>query len=311
MSETKAIDFSFLKLDDSAKGRSLQDQAEYARSCSGEEPYAPGPESLPVPENPAGAVTEHEWTSRIAYPGVSRRYRVYVPKQYDSSVPANLMVFQDGEQYLREVRCDTVFDNLIAKGHIPPTIGLFVEPGNPGPGYPVYGGEGNRSIEYDSITSDYADFLATELIPEIKKELNITDDPRRRAICGISSGGMCAFNAAWHRPLDFGNVISHCGSFVHLRGGFLYPTLVRRTERKPIRVYLQTGSKDLNIILGDLVLANRELASALAYRAYDMKFVFGEGGHTLMHASALFPDTMRWTFGDKPVRTQLPNAAES
>ncbi len=119
-----------------------------------------------------------------------------------------------------------------------------------------------------------------------------------RAICGLSSGGICAFNAAWERPDYFGKVISHCGSFVDIRGGHALAARVRSAEAKPLRVFLQTGQHDLDILYGCWPLANRELASALDYRGYDHRFVLGEGGHSLAHGGALFADTLRWLWRD-------------
>jgi enterochelin esterase family protein len=124
--------------------------------------------------------------------------------------------------------------------------------------------------------------------------LDLTDDPTRRTICGFSSGGICAFNAAWHRPEAFGRVLSHCGSFINLRGGHNYPFLVRSTERKPIRVFLQSGEGDANVIHGNLPLANQQMACALQYAGYDVKFAFGQGGHNLRHGGAIFADSLRW-----------------
>jgi enterochelin esterase-like enzyme len=144
----------------------------------------------------------------------------------------------------------------------------------------------------------YARFLIEELLPEIGKRYNITSDPSGRAICGNSSGGICAFTAAWERPDAFRKVVSHCGSFTDIRGGHNYPSLIRKSEAKPLRVFLQSGAKDVDVIFGSWPLANQDMAAALAYREYDYQFVFGEGYHTLKHDGAIFPDTMRWLWRD-------------
>ena len=164
-----------------------------------------------------------------------------------------------------DVQVNIVFDNLIYKGDIPVIIGVFINPGDTGPGCPLWGGTDNRSVEYDSVSDLYSRFLIEEIIPEIKKNYNITDDPAGRAIVGISSGGICAFNAAWHRPDAFGKVISHCGSFVNIRGGDKFPEMIRRSPKKPIRVFLQSGEKDANVIFGCWALKNKEMAAALEY----------------------------------------------
>jgi len=278
---------------------SRRDKTGFAASMSGAEPYTLGPDSLPQPGVPRGEVTQYHWRSEHIYPGTERDYWVYVPSQYNASQPACLMVFQDGELYLSpEVNVPTVFDNLIHQGAMPVTIGLFVRPGDKGPGTPIYGGSDNRSFEYDSLGDQYARFLIEELIPEIAKHYAIVADPAGRAICGISSGGICAFTAAWERPDAFSKVVSHCGSFADIRGGNMYPSLIRRTEPKPLRVFLQTGTRDLDVVFGNWPIANQDMAAALAYQGYDYQLVVGEGGHTLKHGAAIFPETLRWLWRD-------------
>ena len=266
---------------------------------AGEEPHTLGPDSTRQSGVPQGEVKPYHWANSAIYPETDRDYWVYVPAQYDGTKPACLMVFQDGAFYLGEdVEATTVFDNLIHRGEMPLTIGLFVMPGHKGPGLPVYGGQDNRSLEYDSLGDTYARFLLEELIPEVAREYRLVDDPAGRAICGLSSGGICAFTVAWERPDAFSKVVSHCGSFADIRGGHNYPPLIRKTERKPLRVFLQSGSRDLDVVFGNWPLANQQMAAALAYRDYDYQFVFGTGGHTLKHGGAIFPDTLRWLWRD-------------
>ncbi|MBU2664100.1 esterase family protein [Actinoplanes bogorensis] len=281
-------------------GLPSRDRDFYAYSMDGKEPYELGPDSLPKDGAPKGTVTPHrEFGSTFVYPETSRTYSVYVPAQYDPVTPACLMVFQDGDDYAGPVvNVPTVFDNLIASGEMPVTIALFVNPGNPGPGAPVYGGRGNRNVEYDNCNADYATFLAEELIPVVAAEYTISSDPEHRAICGISSGGACSFTAGWFRPDQFRKIVSHCGSFLDIIGAHQYPSWIRRQYKRPLKVYLQTGEKDLDIKLGHIPLANREMEAALRYRGYDVHLEFGEGGHTLIHGGALFPDTMRWLWSD-------------
>jgi enterochelin esterase-like enzyme len=277
----------------------LEDRARFAHAIRGGEPYVPGPDSMRRDDVPRGELQEGVCPPGAVYPGVEHAYRLYVPAQYDGARDAALLVFQDGARYLGP-ECDAtaVLDNLIAAGDMPPAVALFVEPGAHGPGLPVYGGNDNRSIEYDRLGGDYARFLIEELLPHATKGLRITSDPARRAICGLSSGGICAFNVAWERPDVFGKVISHCGSFVDLRGGHLLAPAVRASPHRPLRVFLQTGFNDLDIRFGSWLLANQALASALAYRGYDHQLVIGEGGHSLAHGGAIFPDTLRWLFRD-------------
>jgi enterochelin esterase family protein len=254
---------------------------------------------LPQLDVPHGTLSTHQCAPGAVYPGVAHEYTLYVPAQYDASRPAALMVFQDGARYLGpELNAATVFDNLIHAGSMPPTIGVFVQPGASGPGLPIYGGQDNRSIEYDSLGDAYARFLIDELLPEATRGLNISNDPGLRAICGLSSGGICAFNAAWERPDAFSKVVSHCGSFVNIRGGHELASAVRRVPPKPLRIFLQTGKNDLNIVFGHWPNANRDLAAALEYGSYDHRLVVGEGGHSLKHGGAIFPETLRWLWRD-------------
>ena len=279
--------------------RSQKDEASFAASMAGGEPYTLGPDSIAQPGAPRGALTQTHWTSQRIYPGVGRDYRLYVPQQYDAAQPACLMVFQDGQFYLGpDVNVPLVFDSLIHQGEMPVTLGLFVDPGDKGPGSPQYGGDDNRSFEYDSLGDRYARFLIEELLPEIEQRYAIVWDPAGRAICGMSSGGICAFTVAWERPDAFRKVVSHCGSFTNIRGGHNYPTMIRSAETKPLRVFLQSGAKDLDVIYGSWPIANQDMAAALAYRDYDYQFVFGVGGHTLKHGGAIFPDTLRWLWRD-------------
>jgi enterochelin esterase-like enzyme len=278
-----------------------KDVKPFAYSTLREEPYGLGVDSKKLDGVPEGTITKYHWVNKTIFVGTQRDYWLYVPKQYDSLKPACLMIFQDGRMYLGpDVQANVVLDNLIYTGDIPVIIGLFINYGDKGPGSPDYGGTENRSVEYDSISDLYPRFLIEEIVPEIKKIYNITDDPSGRALVGISSGGICAFNAAWQRPDAFGKVISHCGAFFNIRGGDKFPEMIRRSDKKPIRVFLQSGEKDLNIIWGYLATRNKEMAAALEYSGYDYKFVFGEGGHTLMHGGAIFPNTLRWLWRDYP-----------
>ncbi len=278
-------------------GIPAHDLPRFARSAAGAEPYGPGPDSRSRDGVPRGEIRSGQCSAGDLYPGVPHDYKVYVPVAYDASRPAALIVFQDGGRYLGpEANAATVLDNLIADGSIPPTIAVFIEPGAQGPGLPIYGGPGNRSVEYDSAGDAYARFLIDELLPAATLDLSVSTDPSLRTIIGLSSGGHCAFNAAWERPDAFGKVISHCGSFVDLRGGHELARKVRGSERKALKVFLQTGERDLDIAFGHWLSANQQMAAALAYRGYEHQLVIGSGGHSLAHGGALLPDTLRWLF---------------
>ena len=266
--------------------------------------YKLGEDSMAHEGVPQGEVTKLKWESKI-FPGTVRDYWVYVPKQYDPAKPACLMVFQDGGSYVNvksngQFRVPTVFDNLISKKEMPVTIGVFLNPGEVPPAEAGQKGRSNRSFEYDSLGDQYARFLLEEIIPEIEKTYKITKDPEGRAICGISSGGICAWTVAWERPDAFRKVLSHVGSFTNIRGGHVYPALIRKTEKKPIRVFLQDGAHDLDNLHGNWPLANQEMAAALKFAGYDYKFEFGDGGHNGKHGGAILPDSLRWLWQGYP-----------
>lgn len=259
--------------------------------------YQLGPDSKVQEGVPQGTVTKRTWKSEKVYPGTERDFWIYVPKQYDGSQPANVMVFQDGGGYVNpegQFRTTIVFDNLIHKKEMPVTIGIFINPGVVPAAAPDQKPRQNRSFEYDSLGDQYARFLLEEIIPEVGKEYKLTNDTGGRAICGISSGGICAWTVAWERPDAFSKVLSHVGSFTNIRGGHVYPALIRKTERQPIRVFLQDGSGDLDNVHGSWPLANQEMAAALNFAKYDYRFEYGDGGHNGKQGGAILPDSLRW-----------------
>jgi len=261
--------------------------------------YTLGPDSMVKDGVPAGKVVEGVWTSDKVFPGTERKYFVYIPAQYDGTTPAALMVFQDGESYVKadgQFRVPVVFDNLIAAKEMPVTIGVFLNLGVIPAGEPDGKPRSNRSFEYDSLGDQYAKFVIDEVLPGLaeKHQLKLTDDPEQRAICGISSGGICAWTVAWERPDSFRKVLSHIGSFTNIRGGHVCHALIRKTEKKPIRVYLQEGSNDLDNLHGNWPLANQEMAAALKFAKYDYEFVLGDGAHSGKHGGAILPESLRW-----------------
>jgi predicted peptidase len=238
------------------------------------------------------------------FPGTIRDYYVYIPAQYDGTQPACLMVFQDGHTYVGEdgdFRVPVVYDNLIHAGQLPVTICLFVNPGHKGDSVPENRWRAsNRSFEYDTLSDQYAKFINEELLPHVVAEhqLNISNDPEDRGICGISSGGICAFTAAWEHPEWFRKVLSHVGSFTNIRGGHNYAAWIRKEDIRPIRVFLQDGENDLNNRHGNWWLANLQMESSLKFRGYDHKFVGGTGGHDGKHGGAILPESLRWLWRD-------------
>jgi gluconolactonase len=213
------------------------------------------------------------------------------------------MIFQDGGGMVTETgrwRVPIVFDNLIHKGDMPPTIGIFINPGV----LPALSADQqnryNRSFEYDALGDRYARFLIDEILPEVGKSYNLSTDPNDRAVAGSSSGGIAAFTAAWERPDAFRRVLSFIGSYTNLRGGHAYPSLIRKTEPKPLRVYLQDGSNDQNIYSGNWWIGNQDMASALKWAGYETTFVAGTEGHNGNHGSAILPDALRWLWRGYP-----------
>lgn len=263
--------------------------------------FALGPDHQVQPGVPKGTVTQFQWESKV-FAGTSRDVWVYVPAQYRPEQPAAVMVFQDGANYMRadgDSRATVVFDNLIHQGAMPVTVAIFINPGT------FSGGRSNRSFEYDTLSDQYARFLRDEILPEVGKKVRLTDDPERRAICGISSGGICAWTVVWEMPDLFRKVISHVGSFTNIasgptrrEGGHNYPALIRKTPRKPIRVWLQDGSQDLDNEHGSWPLANLEMAASLRYMGYDYYFDYGQGFHSMKHGGATLPQALRWLWRD-------------
>ena len=274
-----------------------------APPVSAADDYVLGPDSMPHPDAPKGKITQFKWNTSKVFEGTERDCWLYVPAQYDGQTPACVMVFQDGGGYVGEkgqFRAPVVFDNLIHKKEMPVTIGIFINPGTFPPAEPKGKARSNRSFEYDTVSNQYAKFLDQEILPHVGKTVKLRKDAAGRAICGISSGGICAFTAAWERPDMFSKVLSHVGSFTNIRGGDVYPGLIRKTEKKPIRVFLQDGSGDLDNLHGNWPLANLQMASSLRLMEYDYKLAFGDGGHNGKQGGVILPDSLRWLWrGEK------------
>ena len=245
--------------------------------------YQPGPDSKPQPGVPKGEVIKLSFDKSKIFPDTIRDYWIYVPAQYKPDKPACVFVMQDGIRW----EAPTVFDNLINKKEIPITIGVFISPGV------VKAADGNvaldrfnRSFEYDGLGDDYARFLLEELLPEVEtkksgdgRAIRLSHDGNDRLIAGASSGAIAAFTAAWEKPDAFSRVFSSIGTFVDLRGGMRYPSLIRKYEPKPIRIFLQDGSADLNIYGGDWWMANQTMERALTFAGYEVEHAWGDGGH--------------------------------
>jgi len=271
--------------------------------------YKLGPDSLPQDGVPQGKLEGPLLFRSKVIENTVRQYWVYVPAQYQAETPACVLVFQDGARATNPkgvLRIPTVLDNLIARKEIPVTVGIFITPGQKGDDFPATIGTGNpnnRAVEYDSLGDKYARFIIEEMLPEVGKKVNLTKDPAGRAIGGSSSGAICAFTVAWERPNEFRNVLSMIGSFTDIRGGHVYPDLVKKNERKPIRIFLQDGVNDNRNAKNpnrDWHLQNIAMVAALKEKGYDMTHVFGEGAHSDDHGGAILPDMLRWIWRDYP-----------
>lgn len=271
----------------------------------GKDEYTLGPDSLEQKGVPQGKWDKFVHKSEV-FPKTVRDIWIYVPAQYDAKQPASVMVFQDGVRFYSgrtsQFRTPIVFDNLIHKKEMPVTIGIFIDPGS----NDIKGGKNgqpdfrNRSFEYDTVSDQYARFLEKEVLPEVGKKYNLRQEAADRAIGGISSGGICAFVAAWERPDLFSKVLSHVGSFTNIRGGDILPGRIRKTAKKPIRVFLQDGSNDLDNEHGNWPLGNQQMALSLKFKGYDYRFEYGEGGHNGKHGGAILPDSLRWLWRSEP-----------
>jgi sugar lactone lactonase YvrE len=258
-------------------------------------------------DSPKGEVTKHTFAASKVFPGTTRTVWVYVPRQYDGKAPACVYVNQDGIQY----KAPEVFDRLIHEGKMPVTVGVFVTPGVVPPLTPEALPRFNRSYEYDGLGDAYARFLLDELLPWVEtlkaadgRPVVLSKKGSDRAIGGASSGAICAFTAAWERPDGFSRVFSAIGTYVGLRGGNDYPTLVRKFEPRPIRVFLQDGENDLNIYGGDWWMANQEMERALTFAGYEVEHSWDKGRHNTEEATKVFPQAMEylWKGWPEPVR---------
>jgi len=284
-----------------------------------------GPLSYLQPGVPSGTLSDKIIHTSKIYDAMKSEYWIYVPAQYKPEIPAAVMVFQDGQLYTdRNANNPTlnVIDNLIAQKRIPVMICIFISPGDiaDSPGTPTYNfvkaysekwqrtlKDSMRSTLYDTVSDRYVRFLRDEILPEVAGKYNLRKDAYSRAITGLSSGGICAFNAAWQMPDQFSRVISWIGSYASIQwkedpavpdGGQDYPDKVLREAKRNIRVWMQDGSEDLDLRYGNWPLANLRMANALKAQEYDFHFSFGKGTHNSAHGAAEFPAEMIWLWRD-------------
>jgi enterochelin esterase family protein len=277
--------------------------------------YKLGPDSLPQPNVPQGKVVGALTLASNVYPDTTRNYWVYVPAQYDAKKPACLMIFQDGHYFVNingEYRIPNVFDNLIHRREMPVTLAVFINPGRTPQQQEATDKDwgdrtNNRRIEYNALDDKYARLICDELLPELKKTYSISDNPDDRAIAGASSGAICAFTVAWQRPDQFRKVISTIGSFTNIMGGHEYPNIIKSSDPKPIRVYLQDGLNDNRGIRNgkydpnwDWHAQNIKMVQALTEKKYDVNYCWGVGTHNNKQGGAIMPEMLRWLWRDYP-----------
>jgi enterochelin esterase-like enzyme len=286
--------------------------------------YALTADSLARPDVPKGRLEGPFLFQSRLIPNTVRKYWLFVPAQYTPDKPASVLVFQDGQRATNpegSLRVPVVLENLIARGEIPVTVGIFITPGHTGDTYPDDLGMKNpnhRAQEYDALDDTYARFLIEEMLPAVGARYRLSADPDQRMIGGTSSGAICAFTVAWQRPDAFRKVISMIGSYVSIGykpaeggkplvpGGDLYPTLIRKSPIRPLTIFLQDGSNDLDNEHGNWFLANQQMLAALGWAnaeadrqrkpgpRYMVQHVWGDGAHSDQHGGSILPDILRW-----------------
>lgn len=261
------------------------------------EVYQDNPFVLAPPGGRRGELREMGVLESKAFPNTTRKWYVYLPPGVDSNSEYPVLVAQDA-QWDRDWIANAL-ENCAAKGMIPKTVGIFIEPGQDRPG-----NYSNRSVEYDTLSPRYVNFVLEEILPKVEAIVKLTGDPAKRAICGMSSGGICSFTACWERPDKFGVAMSFIGSFTNIasgeskrEGGHNYPFLIRKLDKKPIRVFLQDGSNDLDNQHGSWWISNLQMDSALKFKGYDYRWVPGKGFHNTKHARRIFDQVLTWWLG--------------
>ena len=288
--------------------------------------YHLGPDSLEQEGVPKAKINGPFTLPSQAYPGTSHTYWVYVPAQYDASTPASLMIFNDGQAFMApegDARAQNVMDNLIYRREIPVMIGVFINPGRrpdqPEPTPRDWGDRNtNRPTEYNTLDDRYPRVIVDELLPVLYKEYNISKDPEQHGIGGASSGAIAAFTVAWERPDHFRKVLSIVGSFTNLRGGHVYPEMVRKSEKKPIRIFMQDGRNDNRALRPDgaydqnrdWFYQNVRLMKALTEKGYEVNYAWGIGRHGQKQGGAIMPEMMRWLWRDQPLSVDAKDTVE-
>jgi len=300
--------------------------------------YAPAAEMSARPGTAAGSVQAFAMSSRDSriYPGIQRLENevtarrdshgnrlaaaeadqsvaapytrtvwVYVPSGYVRGTPAPFMVVQDGYGYLS--RLPNVLDNLIADKRIPAVIAVLIDSG----GGDAQGSQ--RGLEYDTLSDRYSNFVESEVLPRVEKEcgVRLTADPEGRATMGASSGAAAAFTMAWFHPERYRRVLSYSGTYVNQqsppdpetpRGAWEYHDhLIAEAERKPLRIWMEVGEKDLHHddpeeTWHNWPLANKRMAAVLKAKGYPYRFTLSLGARHVdpRVAAQTLPGALEW-----------------
>ena len=273
--------------------------------------YALGPDSQPQASVAAGKTFTFQLTDSQIFPGTARTITVYVPAAYQGEKAACVYVGLDGLGF----NAATVFDNLIAQHAMPVTIGVGVSSGIVASASPPDNPRYDRSLEFDSLNDRLARFLLEEVLPAVERQptpdgrpIRLSTNPNDRAIGGGSTGAIAAFTVAWERPDAFRRVFSAIGTYVGMRGGEQYYVLVRKTEPKPLRIFMQDGVHDEwpgGPEMGDWWMSNQTMNRALEFAGYDVRHIWGAGTHNGSQAASVFPDAMRWLWRDWPAAIRV------
>ena len=288
--------------------------------------YKLSPDAVPQEGVPKGEIKGPFTLPSEAYPGTQHTYWVYVPAQYDPAVPPSLMIYNDGQAFMNlegDIRAQIVMDNLIYRREIPVMIGVFINPGRrpdqPEPTLKNWGDrDTNRPTEYNTLDDKYARVICDELLPVLYKEYNISKDPERHGIGGSSSGAIAALTVAWQRPNEFRKVLSNVGSFTNIRGGHEYPDIIRKSEKKPIRIFMVDGRNDNRALRADgsydqnrdWFYQNVRMQQAFTEKGYDLNYSWSVNRHGQKMLQAVFPEMMRWLWRDHGASTDVHDMVE-
>jgi len=228
------------------------------------------------------------------YPGVNGAYVrnvwVYVPAGYTPGKELPLMVDHDGRaDAVIQAQMIAVMDNYIAEKRLPPMAAVFIANGGD------VQGRSERSLEYDTVSGKYAEYIENEILPLAEKSGNVkfTKDHDGRGVIGQSSGSAAALGMAWFHPEWYHRVISYSGTFVNIQNNAEYPhgaweyheNIIPKAEKKPIRIWLEVGSRDNSFDLAETAyrnwpLANNRMAEVLKAKGYEYQYLWAEGaGH--------------------------------